>query len=100
MKIGSLVECVNSSYYEGLIKLNVIYTITDIWAKDKFLCVYKGERHYTKCACIFLAEVTTKGSLHPSIDCPFNINDFRELQPPIANIEEHIKENTLTPELI
>jgi hypothetical protein len=96
MKVGSLVELVDDKWedpFDGTITpvKNRIYTVRGLEGIDA----------------IYLEEIINK--IEPLLDesnniingeVAFFIHRFRELQPPIANIEEHINENTLTPELI
>lgn len=98
MKIGSLVECIkisigrSSEFSVNMPKKGNIYTVRHI---------KKFNSSYSKCG-ILLEEIVNKpikfatGSEEPY----FPIEFFREVQPPIENIEEKIKEETLEIELV
>ena len=101
MKVGSLVECIRTIpdfFYDGkkliMPKVGKVYTVVEIGRFDNGSC--KGK------ICIYVDEIETQsikwnGSIE---EIAFSISWFRELLPPIANIEEHINENTLDPVLI
>jgi len=89
MRVGSLVELVNDNW---------TYTTSAIYypIKNKVYTV----RDFTRECGIYLEEI-----VNPI--CPFLNSEpgwktyrFRELLSPISNIEEHIQENTLEPQLV
>lgn len=87
MKIGSLVELVKDDFGWVLTKVNLpvknkIYTIREISKREKGVCV-------------LLEEIVNKKHPHSKREYAFFIDRFRELQPPIENIEETINQNTL-----
>lgn len=85
MKIGSIVECVDNlgcKMPEFAPKRHTPYTVSEI---DENL--------------ISLEEITLPIWMG-NTPYMYNMERFRELIPPIANIEEHINSNTLEPELI
>lgn len=93
MRVGSIVECINN---KGSIstdhirpQLKVVYTVRDIYMSPS--------EHVPA---IRLEEIINK--IHPvwNIERGYRMTRFCELLPPVANIEEHINENTLEPELI
>lgn len=101
MKVGSLVECVNTDF--GIQRKHnepqgmkfpvkkIVYTVRHIFTTRDGrtgLTVYEIDNS-------FLSKRTPSG-LEPA----FRADNFRELQPPIANIEEHINSNTLEKELV
>jgi len=97
MKVGSLVELIDDSNWRNIAPAifpvkHVIYTVRLI------------ECHpVTKGIFILLDEIHNRnyiGNAASDMECGFRIDRFRELLPPLANIEQHIKENTLEPELI
>jgi hypothetical protein len=98
MKVGSLVELVNDKWgkkedFPGIVnypKKGVIYTIRDIISNKRG----------TYCHLEEIVNPIIQTLLEGTGETWFSCKRFRELQPPIANIEEHINENTLTPELI
>lgn len=89
MKVGSLVECVDTNWRNpetdtiNPVK-GKVYTVREIVR-------YSGETF------ILLVEIVNKKKhyLEGFYEGCFLIKRFRETQPPIANIEEHINENTL-----
>jgi len=100
MKAGSLVECVDTNFGiqrthnepQGMIFPNkgVIYTVRHIFhLRDGRSGLTVNEIDNSR------LKRFTPSKLEPA----FNAKNFRELQPPIANIEEHINENTLEPVL-
>lgn len=93
MKVGSLVECLkhNSSCSDSLKgkgarfpHTETVYTVREIrdGSSTRILLEEIDNSHLA---------MFTPSKREPG----FNILFFRELQPPIANIEEHINENTL-----
>ena len=103
MKVGSLVECIDNKAFPNWISLKTIYTVRDIYNKGDYVesippNVYDLNYPFIRVEEVVAQNVKMKHAL--LIDFPFPMNKFRELQPPIANIEEHINVNTLTPELV
>lgn len=99
MKVGSLVELVDDNWdvcvylKTWLIELpvrNKVYTVRDI----------SNIPAYNYKTSILLDELFA--GVHPiwETEEAFLITRFRELQPPIANIEQHINSNTLEKELV
>lgn len=91
MKIGSLVELINdkwgANYDDGVtypVKRKT-YTVREIDSDDR------GEPCITLEEIINSKRVFYRGLLEPA----FYMKRFRELMPPIENIEEFINENTL-----
>lgn len=97
MRVGSLVECVNNEGIQFAIKpeLNKIYTVRRVRtvSEKKLLGVNSKEDG------ILLEEI-----VNPIVafneEAGYKTWRFREVQPPIGNIEELINENTLEPELV
>ena len=97
MKVGSLVECVDNDFDD----------IEDVCIVPKKGSIYHIREIYSDSDGDF---VTLEEIVNPPIkyldgyirfgEPQFDIDAFRELLPPIANVEQHIKENTLEPELI
>lgn len=101
MKIGSLVECIKEVLPKGGNELQTnerkpikgkIYTIREIK-------IFPNKQ----------IGITVEEIINPFIyfidslkytERKFNINNFREILPPIENIEEKIKEETLEIELV
>jgi len=88
MKIGSLVECTSQfdeiEDFEETPKVGKIYTVSSI-------C--KGRWKY-----ITLHEIKNPITEYESGgvgEAEFDIRGFKEVLPPLQNIEEHIKENIL-----
>lgn len=88
MRVGSLVECVKQfvshpTYGEKFPVLGKVYTVRDIVMYNE--------------ASLLLEEIVNPKYLYQQgvTECCFFIDNFRELLPPISNIEEHINENTL-----
>ena len=106
MKVGSIVECINNSQ-EKCLQLNTPYTIREILPKGtqvrnsqeklvsltSVVTVRLEEIKHDEETIIMFSKVIF-------FDVPFHIEIFRELLPPIENVEEHINENTLEPVLI
>lgn len=101
MKTGSIIECVSEDFgiqrtqnsKMGMIfpKKGTIYTIRHIFhLRDGRSGLTVNEIDNSRLARY------TPSKLEPA----FTAKNFRELLPPITNIEEHINENTLEPELI
>lgn len=96
MEVGSLVVCINNSgvhhigidYGAIIPKLNTVYTVRDIRTDNYSLLLEEIDNSHLI------------GRNFKKREPGFNVKRFRELQPPIANIEEHINENTLEPELV
>lgn len=89
MRAGSLVECVDDTGEKDKRCLypvkNVIYTIREIRkSPDVGLAITLNEIVNDMRTCF-------------GLEVGFRASRFRELLPPIANIEEHINENTLQP---
>lgn len=93
MKVGSLVELVKDDwdiYHHNPVCDNKTsfpvkgkpYTVRDIFTKGGYSAIVLEE----------ISNPVCKGS---GLEEAFMIHRFRELQPPIANIEEHINQNTL-----
>lgn len=93
MRVGSLVELVNNNWCNvpfhnpmcGIINFPVKSTVYTVRSIVKM----SGE------TAIILEEIRNDICKMTGFEEAFLITRFRELQPPIANIEEHIKENTL-----
>lgn len=97
MKVGSLVELIIEKWpfrdYKHLMTYpvkNKTYTIRGFITQGSQCGLYLEEIDNSN-----VSDLTDQ-NLEPA----FHPGKFRELQPPIANIEEHINENTLTPELV
>jgi hypothetical protein len=89
MKIGSLVELVDTNFATRRHKITypikgVVYTVRFIEKLPYGTGITLEE--------IVNPKVQTSDGFG---ECIFNINKFRELQPPIENIEEHINLNSL-----
>lgn len=100
MKIGSLIECTNTDFGiqrihnepQGMIfpVKNKVYTVRHIFH------LRNGKSGLT----VFEIDNSRFSNRTPSkLEPAFNARNFRELQPPIANIEKQINENTLEPVL-
>lgn len=92
MRVGSLVELVDDNFSS---KDN------NFWASYGCVAPIKGIVYTARSLYddkLRLEEIInpTFGNYEPG----YFVSRFRELQPPIANIEQHIKENSLEPELI
>lgn len=98
MKVGSLVELVNDNWSIGFHSF-YCNNITTFPVKNK---TYTVRDIFTLLGstAIVLEEIQNTGCELSGLEEAFMIERFRELQPPIANIEEHINENTLEPVLI
>jgi len=98
MKVGSLVQCVGNQGLKNVAPpdLTAIYTVREIRTPE-----YKRTLGVTSTKIGILLEEIVNPS-HPLYGEEFGYlsHRFREVQPPIANIEEHINENTLEPVLI
>lgn len=96
MKIGSLVECVETphvkdpDYNAEIPTKGKIYTVRDVAKFEVGIGVVVHELQNKP----YLFRDT--GIMEPY----FPIKIFRQVQPPIANIEKHIKENTLEVETV
>lgn len=81
MKIGSLVECIN----------NVGLRICAIPQKNTIYCV----RGFNKAGGIWLEEIENPLCHINGDEWGYLPNRFREVMPPVSNIEELINENIL-----
>jgi len=101
MQNQSLVECINNSGFEEFVKLKTPYTIRKIIKKgtiistpfDIVAIITDG---------VYLEEVIAPDIIIATVifERMFPLQYFRELLPPIANIEEHINKEVLKPELV
>lgn len=97
MKIGSLVECINNIGCENTPPvLGVIYTVRAI--HEDGMVLKNGVIVFG--VGIQLEELRNKSVYSDGSEKYYRTKRFRELLPPIANIEEHINQNTLEPQLI
>lgn len=97
MKVGSLVVAIEPTLgfsalgiQRGMpIKIGDVLTIREI-----------GVTTFSKIPILMFEEI--KNQINEQTGCEFGYHPerFRQLLPPISNIEIHIKENTLEPELI
>jgi len=96
MKAGSLVECMDntttiSEKYKGMgaiyPKLKIVYTVREIRSDNNTLLLEEVDNSHL----IPFSERNREPG--------FAIKRFRELQPPISNIEEHINLNSLEYEI-
>lgn len=98
MKIGSLAECIKN--IGTPLELNKIYTVLAIHDNPIFKNILGGTTICDRVG-ILLVEIRNNSVFHlTNEEKSYNINRFREVFPPIENIEEHINENTLEPALI
>jgi hypothetical protein len=87
MKVGSLVKCVNNKGHHPYwipAKLDTVYTVRDI-----NVCPIMGTTG------VYLEEIVNETNPYTGHEYGYLISRFRELVPPIDNIEEHIEENSL-----
>lgn len=100
MRVGSLVVCVNANENDGTpLKINEIYTVRGIINEGSMIPnSIGGFTMITNGDGVYLEEVTNyRVYLYTKVEKAFKSTRFREIQPPIANIEEYINENTLEP---
>jgi hypothetical protein len=101
MKPGSLVECINNSNME-IVKMGTPYTIRQILKKGEVMGNVGTHLIIIMTDAVYLEEVSEMmiNIGVQNLERPFAIERFRELLPPIANIEEHINKEVLKPELV
>jgi len=103
MKAGSLVECIDNKSFPDFINLKTIYTVRDIYNTGDYIQSLPENIYQVKYSFIRVDEVTAQNitmQYAVLIDFPFPMKCFRELQEPIANIEENINNNVLELETI
>lgn len=98
MKAGSLVECINNKDFPHKIKLNTVYVVSDIYDVGDYIETIPKDCYETSRPLLRVEECVMpnfKLDNATVINPPFFMDDFRELLPPLENIEETINENTL-----
>jgi hypothetical protein len=100
MKVGSIVECIDNSKFENKVKLKTTYTVKQIIPEGQL--VYKNGNLIVVATMTGIRLEEVDGTItvfSVPIDIPFPMVNFRELLPPMENIEELINEN-LQPEKV
>lgn len=96
MRVGSIVECIDNGKYTLVIKPEkapATYTVREIIPKDTrrlmmpYFIVFDMDS-------IYLEEIKNV-DVTPGFEFPYAMVDFRELLPPMENIEETINENVI-----
>lgn len=98
MKVGSLVECVDTNWPTEILKVDTVFGFK--LPVKGVICTIRDIRDQIN---ILLEEIDNSHLAHLcelKIESGFHIKRFRELLPPMENVEEFVNENTLEPELV
>lgn len=83
MKVGSLVECINSEGYGGFVTKGTIYTIREITTCNCGQCT---------APLLYLEEVKMDHNPFTGDEYAFGSEDFREVQPPM-DVQEIVEKS-------